>query len=531
VAETHDVFIVSDLHLCEGWLAEEHRYARLEVFFYDREFSRWVDRIIDEQATRGRPALLLLNGDVFDFLAVTRTPSDEEAARLGFTVSRTEKRFGLASSERKSAWKMERILRGHRIFFVALARFLAAGNRIVFLRGNHDVEIYWPMVQEQLVRGLARLAEEEKLPLVGAALTSRIQFRQWFYYEPGRFYIEHGNQYDESNSFRYGLCPELPARYTEDRELGLDYPLGSLFVRYLYNKLKTVDPFSAYFVSLEQYVRLVGSYNFLDMTRAIFLHVPIFFRAIKGLRLFEQSGTATSARLHLARRARTGRLEEMEVPVELLDRLVVAPAGKTKHAFLLELLRPVVRGMLTFLGVSLVALLAWFLLFQVIQQQTWLAEGTFGRASLMALLAVITFIGLFLAFSQLNRRLRSTADPMPESLALRAERIGEILDVPIVCMGHTHQSDYRRMREGRTVYANSGTWIRFPGPWDQIKQSARQFTFLRIQEGEVDLLRWDDPNGVWEPVPLLEGYHPSALERLLPESTPDAPEEHPRPRH
>jgi UDP-2,3-diacylglucosamine pyrophosphatase LpxH len=524
-ASVDDIYIVSDLHLCEGWLPDEHRYARLEVFFYDREFARFIDRVLSEQAARGRPALLLLNGDIFDFLAVTRTPSDAEAHALGFKLSRNERKFGLASSERKSAWKMDRIIRGHRPFFAALARFVSAGNRLVFQRGNHDVELYWPLVQDRISAGLHRIAEEDKLPLTTETLSARVGYRQWFYHEPGRIYVEHGNQFDESNSFRYGLCPELPGRYTEDREVGIDYPLGSLFVRFLYNKLKTVDPFSAYFVSMEQYVRLVGSYNFLDMARAMFLHVPIFFRAIKGLRLFEQSGTGTAVRLHNARRARTARTENLEVQLELLDRLVVAPAGKTKYAFLFELLRPTLRGLLTFLGVGIVALLAWFLLFQIIQQQTWLAEGTFGRASLMALLAVLTFIGLFLGFSQLNRRLRSSPDPLPSLLASRAAEIGAILDVPVVALGHTHESDFRRVRDGRTVYANSGTWIRFPGPWDQIKAGARQFTFLRVQGTEVELLRWDDPNGGWEPVPLLEGYQPSPLERLLPDAKPDAQED------
>jgi UDP-2,3-diacylglucosamine pyrophosphatase LpxH len=517
----HDVYIASDLHLCEGWNAKDHRYARLEVFFYDGEFSRWLDRVMAEQTARGRTALLCLNGDVFDFLAVTRVPSEEEARALGFRVTRAEQKFGLASSERKSAWKMGQIVRGHRPFFAALARFIAYGHRIVILRGNHDVELYWPAVQDRLLEEMARIAEEEGFaaPGEGAGLMRGVGFRQWYHHEPGRLYIEHGNQYDPSNSFRYGLCPELPGRYTDDREVGLDYPLGSLFVRFLYNKLKTVDPYTAYFVSVEQYVRLLGSYNFLDFIRVGLLHLPIFLRAIKGLRLFEQSDTGEAERMHKARRARQGREERMDHALEALDQLVVAPAGKTKYGFLLEILRPLWRAILMFSGVSVLAILLWFLLFQIIQQKDWLAEGALGRATLLAVLAVLTFLGLFLVFSNLNRRLRGTTDPNIESLAGAAVRIANLLDVPIVCMGHCHVPDYRRIRDGKTVYANSGTWIRMPGPWDQIKARARQFTFIRVQEREVELLRWSDPTQTWEPVPLLEGYHPSALEKLLPEAT------------
>lgn len=517
MSESHDVYIVSDLHLCAGWISAERRYSRLELFFYDREFSRWLDRVLLEQEAKKRPAVLLLNGDVFDFLAVVRTPSPEEAQALGFKITRAEEKFGIASSEKKSAWKMDRIIEGHRVFFAALARFVAHGHRLVFLRGNHDVELYWPLVQRRLLEALARIAREEGFVERGEELLTRVEIRQWFYHEPGRLYVEHGNQYEGSNSFRYGLCPELPGRYTEDRELGLDYPLGSLFVRYLYNKLLTVDPYSAFFVSVEQYVRLVASYNFLDMARVMLLHLPIFLRALKGLRFFEQSGTANADLIHKARRARLGRQEKVEAQVEQLDRLVVAPFGKTKYGFLMEILRPLVRGFLMFTAIALLAILAWFILFQIIQYEEWLAGGPFGRATLMAVLAVLTVLGLFIAFSQINRRLRGRVDPMYEQLVQRAERIGEIMDVPIVCFGHTHVADYRRLRDGKMVYANSGTWIRTPGPWDQIKSRARQFTFLRIQGTDVEVLRWDDPNRTWEPVVLLEGYHPSALERLLPE--------------
>jgi UDP-2,3-diacylglucosamine pyrophosphatase LpxH len=523
VEPLEDVYIVSDLHLCEGWLREERRYSRLEVFFYDRELSRFVDHALEESTARGRTAKLLLNGDCFDFLAVSRCPSDEEADELGFKVTRREHKFGLASSEKKSVWKMERIIDGHPAFFAALARFCARGNRIVILRGNHDIELYWPSVQSCVADAIAAHALDEELTTQGDEIRERVEFRQWFYLERGRLYVEHGNQFDESNSFRYGLCPELPRHHTEDGEVGLDYPIGSLFVRFLYNKLKTVDPFGAYFVSLEQYVRLVGSYNFIDFVRVCLLHFPIFFRAIKGLRLFETAALTEPERLHRARRARLARNGIPEV--DALDALVVAPAGKTKYHFFMELITPVLRGVFTFVGIGLVAILLWFFLFLIIQHQNWLAEGTFARASLMAVLAVLTFVGLFVAFTRLNRRLRGAGDPLGERLADRAAQIGEILDVPIVCFGHVHVPDYRRLRDGQTVYANSGTWIRNPGPWDQIKPRARQFTFLRVQEEDVELLRWDDSSGVAEPAPLLEGYHPSALERLLPETEVEAAED------
>src|SRR5437868_1490796 len=81
-------------------------------------------------------------------------------------------------------------------FIAALAIVLAAGHEVVLLPGNHDIEIQWPPVRRQIERAVLcrvreRVASEAEVTAAGA----RLKFPPWFWYEPGRVWIEHGCQY------------------------------------------------------------------------------------------------------------------------------------------------------------------------------------------------------------------------------------------------------------------------------------------------------------------------------------------------
>ena len=515
MAADHDVYVVSDLHLGEGWLPEQQRYARLETFFYDTEFRNFAHAIIDDQLEKNRSATIVLNGDVFDFLAVVRLPDDASLRAAGLRLTRSERKFGLGTTEEHAIWKMDRILRGHREFVIALAELLAAGHRLVVMRGNHDAELFWDGVQRRFLDHLAQTAEDEGVTQRGAALLDRVEFRQWFLYEPGRYYIEHGNQYEASNAFRYVLNPVLPDEYHANRKTTLDYPIGSLFVRYLYNKMKLLDPFTTHFVTLDQYVRVTYHHNFMDLMRTGTVHFPFFFRAIRDARLFELQGMGPIKDVHEGRMATLRASSGLGAKLDELESMKSHPVGTTKYRLLTEMLRPVLRSALTFSSIGLLSVLCWFFIFATIQQTGWLAEGLVAKASLLAILAVITVVGLFIAFTFLNRALHNRADPVVLHCYDRAERIALLLDVPNVSMGHTHTADFRDFKARPGHYANTGTWIPHPGPWDTVQPKARQFTFVRIVGTDMRLLRWDDANRRWQPVTLLEEYHPTAFERLL----------------
>ncbi|MFT5434906.1 MAG: UDP-2,3-diacylglucosamine pyrophosphatase LpxH [Myxococcota bacterium] len=521
----NDVYIVSDMHLSEGWLPEQQRYSRLETFFYDGEFRNFVRAIIANSRARDSRATVVLNGDVFDFLAIVRVPNETTLDERGLQISGVEREFGLGTTEDKAIWKMERILAGHARFVLALAELVAAGHYLVVIRGNHDAELFWPGVQAEFRRAIVEKATEHGLMLRLETLDERMVFHQWFYYEPGRFYLEHGNQYEASNAFRYVLNPVLPPEYHPRRQMMLDYPMGSLFVRFLYNKMKLLDPFTTHFVTLEQYIRITYHHNFMDLFRTGTLHFPYFFRAIREARVFEEQGMAPVKQAHDEAMATLAEESGVGDKIEELQSLMSRPVGTTKYNVLKQMLRPVVRGGFTFLGITLASVLSWFYIFSLIQDSHWLSQGVLGKASLLAILAVVTVVGLFLGFSFVNRALHRSPDPTTGAMFSAAERISKLLGVPLVSMGHTHGVDLRPF-EHDGYYSNSGTWIPHPGPWDTLTSKARQFTFVQIRGDEMQIRRWNDPANRWESVPLLEDYRPTTLERLLSEDS--HPKESPR---
>ena len=110
----------------------------LEDFIYDDVFAAFVARFV---AAYGSADILRLRlmGDVFDPLAVT-----------------WRGRLSDPPFEAIAAHKMRTIVRGHPVFFDAIAAFLKAPNaRLDVFVGNHDQFLCWPKVQREIVKRLA----------------------------------------------------------------------------------------------------------------------------------------------------------------------------------------------------------------------------------------------------------------------------------------------------------------------------------------------------------------------------------------
>ncbi len=79
--ETHQVVVVSDLHLSGGQYEEDGKYRATENFFYDDEFAGFLSYL---QRNRGeRPWKLIINGDFIDFIRLTETPSPDVITSIG----------------------------------------------------------------------------------------------------------------------------------------------------------------------------------------------------------------------------------------------------------------------------------------------------------------------------------------------------------------------------------------------------------------------------------------------------------------
>ena len=197
-----NLLIISDLHLGEdirpGQAGSLRHLVKLE-----RELVAFLSHYTNERLG-DRPWRLIINGDMVDFLGVCLLPGQGDVSAQGHSAE--ESVWGLGSHPRAARAKMERVLERHAGVFRSLAAFVAAGNDLDIVVGNHDVEFHWPIVQETFKRGVARLTPEGGTR-GEAQVASAIRFHPWFYFEENVAWVEHGHQYDGYCSFDYVLQP------------------------------------------------------------------------------------------------------------------------------------------------------------------------------------------------------------------------------------------------------------------------------------------------------------------------------------
>src|SRR5512143_3052149 len=151
VSAPRELLIVSDLHLGRGCNPATKHWHRLETFFYDDDFRSFCEWLCRDAAERGAPVALVLNGDVLDLLRIG-PQADPDASGI-------ERRFGPPVTPPIAARMVRAILGGHPAFADALAAVLAAGHEVIILPGNHDLELQWEPVREEVRRAVAdRLA-------------------------------------------------------------------------------------------------------------------------------------------------------------------------------------------------------------------------------------------------------------------------------------------------------------------------------------------------------------------------------------
>ena len=162
-----------------------------------------------------------------DFAVVLACPAPTEARELGIQVGWLERRRGMRPEERKSLWKMRRILDAHRPLLSALSAFIARGNRLVFIIGNHDLELHWGSVQQMLLDALA----------VPGWAEDAVRICAWFYRSNDDTLITHGNQLDPYCLAHDPLHPFIDIRGS-GRSDALRRPVG----KYLSNGIGWFNP-------------------------------------------------------------------------------------------------------------------------------------------------------------------------------------------------------------------------------------------------------------------------------------------------
>ena len=189
--------VLSDVHLSQTHPRDDAdplwmRY-RWSDYHPDADFEAFVESLL-EACDDSDTIELVFNGDLLDFDA----PVVEG-------LESTSQEYPL--DDAGCTAQVERIIRDHPRFFRAIAALLARGHRVLFVSGNHDVELYWPGVRRALRTALRDAAAELDPPSVLTDLEERVRFRTWFHLTEDGIYIEHGSQYDTFNTMPDPMTP------------------------------------------------------------------------------------------------------------------------------------------------------------------------------------------------------------------------------------------------------------------------------------------------------------------------------------
>jgi UDP-2,3-diacylglucosamine pyrophosphatase LpxH len=423
-----------------------------------------------------------------------------------------EQRYGFLPNPESSADKLDSIYQGHPLFFRALAWFVGQGHRVVFLRGNHDLEIFWPRVQERLREFIIReypaafgIDAEQPLP---PGFAERIDFRPgWFYYRRGIFYAEHGCQYELLNACPNPIRPLLPGD-----EWLLNPDVGGLGVICFHNHLESAFPewenqgdFAVVLLDL------IRRYPF-KMLALLVHHVPDFLRLAQRIWLAgrekekDQEPTEEDCARYAASvdldTAAVGKIyREGDTPLLLRRPLawtMFSPGGHIVKILLLLMLVALLIG-----AGALWYLVAAPALADLIPAD--LLSAAIGPAS-QILAKILLWLAPPAVYAIVQRRIQQQhAGPF---LFEAARRVHEHLrdqdpDLRYYILGHDHQADTRPMeRKGdghHVYYLNTGTWTpHFAEGKRRLQTLGRevQFTFARLVQDEhgyeAALLRWND---------------------------------------
>lgn len=491
----HDLVVVSDLHLGRGKNPETGRYYELEAFFYDDDFRQFCEWLCDDAARRGATFQLVLNGDTFDLLRLDPVPlPDDERQR--------RKQYAPVLTPTRAAAEVARILEGHPKFVTALATVLARGHSIIVLPGNHDIEIQWEPVQEsmrEVLASSAALASADR-----RAAMARLKFEGWFHHEPGRVWIEHGCQYDPENAFRFPLRRGLVDVPDAVIEAELDNPLGNFFQRYLYNAFGHITFIVPSTRANVRYLKWLSVNHPQLLVGVVKSHWRFWWQVLRRVMKYPSRERTRLADNHARE------LEELAHDSGLGDKLKTIDQMKETHTDLFQAIRGFGWQALKFsLAIALVGSLVlglWFAGYHAINQVKigLLAKG--------ALFLVFGFFFLMSAFiTVLYTLMRGTAAVPPEPMRRAAAEIGRMLDVPVVSFGHSHDEVLWKNNRGKnesTWYYNTGTWIAVFTHDVLLPRERVQFTFLRIQDNDAELLHWSPGRGEPVPVILLDEPHP-----------------------
>jgi len=417
--------IISDLHLCEAEPVNTKfplwKKYKTRQFFFDDSFDGFLKHI--REKAKGETVELILNGDIFDFDSVMSMPENPT-----FRISWLEKKRGLYPRPERSKFKIQVILKHHEQWVASLRQFIMEGHRAVFVIGNHDLELHFPEVQQEIRDSLHLPAEAQ----------NQVRFAEWFYVSNQDTLIEHGNQYDP-----YCMCEDPVNPFNQGYNFkSIRLPFGNLACRYILNGMGFFNPHveGNFIMSLREYIQFFGKY----MIRAQPLLVwDWFFGAMSTLIVSLQDRLKTPIKDPLKIEGKVNIIAEKANveprAVRELKELFVPSATSNPFMVAREL----------WLDRALLFLIAFLAIIQLML----LAKQVANISMFWALVPLLALLPFFLFYSNSVTSLVSSFKEPDERILSMASSITK---VNRIVYGHTHLIRHEMI--GSVEHLNSGCW-------------------------------------------------------------------------
>jgi len=196
--------ILSDLHL---GIDTKTNFGKPAI---SQTLVQFLQELAQESEERRREVELILNGDIFDFLQIPGI--DDET---GEELNPIDIYFD--SSEATALKRLSYLAKTHAEIFTALANFIQIGppkRRITLIKGDHDVQLYWPTVKSRLRDLLTATGQRSSLLLFAGEFINREDI-----------YIEHGHQ----QAGKGGYYPDFIDPRHQDDHSQLYYAPNTIF--------------------------------------------------------------------------------------------------------------------------------------------------------------------------------------------------------------------------------------------------------------------------------------------------------------
>lgn len=463
----HNLLVLSDVHLGSDLVhcVRPDAPARLAGSDHrDQELTHLFDwyRL---HPRGGRPWRLVIAGDLVDFVGMSVLPP---SVRSFAPLDHEDATLGLGAAEEHAVYKLRCVARRHPTVFESLARFIAAGNHLVVVRGNHDVDFHWHSVQDEFIR---------QLNLHVPVARGSVEFSPWFYYEEGRVYVEHGHQYD-----RYCSCEHLLHPLSPDNPKRSSRSLSDILLRHVVRPTRGLLETGHDRAGAIDYIRFAAGLGVSGMLSLITRFAKAVVTLFAMWRAHMSEGAARIKREHERRMADLALLLGMSIErLRQLASLQRPPVTTSFHRLALTVM--VDRMLFGTLGIVSIAL-------AFVLTHRW----HYGL--------VISFVIAFAlwALGHVLGKIRRDIEPSRE-LREGASRIARLFPAAFVVMGHTHMPEVTKTEGSAATYVNLGAWADDgTEPRGESSSGGGTRTHLVLHEEDdgvpiAELFVWDDGKG------------------------------------